>query len=218
MVVLHGAIKGAIYGMDKVDFNGKTPVFGLESFRRCYGPIICGHVHVAKCFENHIYYCGSPIRWKFGEEQAKGFLICTYNPNTYQYYMHFQVIESFRYDTINLTNMLAFEPIVVIEHIKKLKEKGIDYIKIKFDTACPTTDLIKKHFSTSRDIKIDVADAKFAETIQRNQENVDDMDKYAYMLNPNAKPEEIFVQYVNQCMGECYITVEELTKILNEGI
>ena len=56
-VVMHGTIKNAIFGCNQVDLNSiKAPVFDLRCFGNCRGPIICGHVHIAKCYENHIYH------------------------------------------------------------------------------------------------------------------------------------------------------------------
>ncbi|MEE3398624.1 MAG: hypothetical protein VZR64_04105 [Eubacterium sp.] len=214
MVVLHGAIRGAIYGHDTIDLSGKTPTFGLSSFRRCNGPIICGHVHVACCYENHIYYSGSPLRWRFGEEAEKGFLICTFNPYTYQYYIHLQPIKSFRYDTVDLSDMLSFSPQAIINKIESDKANGIDFIKVKFDQSNPITDVIKKYFSTNRTVKIDAPDYRFTETINQNQQNNAEFADYAYMLDPNMTPYDIFTKYVNQQKGECFITAEELEQIL----
>lgn len=215
MVAMHGNIKGAIYGMNQADLNAtKNPTFDIRCFHRCNGPILCGHVHVAGCYQNHIYYSGSPLRWKFGEEQDKGFIVCIYHPVSHQYYIHFETIESFRYDTINLDDMLKSEPKEIIEHIMYLKSQGIDYIKIRFSEVNATTDVIKQYFSNKTDIIIDVEDSGFKQTVQENQKNDDKFAEYNYILDNNMSPQEIFVQYVNQSKGETFITVDELVEIL----
>ena len=118
MAVLHGNIKGAIYGLNKADLNSaKSPVFDINSFARCNGPILCGHSHIQGCYQNHIYYSGSPLRWQFGEEQEKGFLICLYDKLTHQYTVDFQPIKSFRYDTICLDSMVNYDPKDIINYI-----------------------------------------------------------------------------------------------------
>lgn len=216
MVAMHGNIKGAIYGANNVDLNSnKNPTFDINCFSRCNGPILCGHVHVAGCYANHIYYSGSPLRWKFGEEQDKGFIICVYQPDTHQYYIHFETIESFRYDTINLDDMINSDPKEVIQHILYLKSQGIDFIKIRFSEVNATTDVIKKYFNTKTDIIIDVEDSGFKQTVQSNQENDNKFSEYNYILDNNLSPHEIFVQYVNQAKGEKFITVDELAEILS---
>lgn len=217
MAVLHGNIKGAIYGLNAPDLNSqKSPVFSIEHFARCNGPIICGHVHIAKCLMNHIYYCGSPLRWQFGEEQEKGFIVCVYDPRTHAYYNHFEIIESFRYDTIDLDSMINATPESAIQYIKNLKANGIDYIKIRFSGSTPTTDVIKRYFSNSNNITIDVTDTGFINTIKENQKNNNTFSQYAYILSPTMSEQEIFTQYVNQMKGEQFITVQELEKILSD--
>lgn len=219
MAVLHGNIKGAIYGLDKADLDTvKNPVFDINSFARCNGPILCGHVHVQGCYQNHIYYSGSPLRWKFGEEQEKGFLVCLYDKYTHQYTVDFQPIKSFRYDTINLDNMIDMDPKTIITHICNLKMNGIDFLKVRFKNATTSTDAVKQYFSTIQDIKIDVQDSGFMETVRENQKNNDQFAQYDYLLDNNLSEYEIFTRFVNQSKGEEFITTDELIKILSEAI
>jgi DNA repair exonuclease SbcCD nuclease subunit len=215
MAVLHGNIKGAIYGLDKANLDApKNPTFDINCFTRCNGPILCGHVHVAGCYNNHIYYSGSPLRYKFGEEPDKGFIICLYQPGSHQYYIHFETIESFRYDTINLDDMLNSNPQEIIQHIMFLKSQGIDFIKIRFSESNTTTDLIKEYFNTKTDITIEVEDSGFKQVVQANQDNDEKYEKYNYVYDENLSPHEIFVQYANQAEGEQFITIDELMEIL----
>ena len=48
------------------------------------GPLIAGHWHDGNVYDN-LYYCGSPFRWSFGEENDKGFLFLQYDTNTSEY-------------------------------------------------------------------------------------------------------------------------------------
>ena len=218
MAVLHGAIKGSIFRCDKRDLNSqKAPVFDINCFLRCSGPIICGHVHVAGCYQNHIYYSGSPLRWRFGEEEDKGFIICMYNPETKYYYIDFEKIESFRYDTFCLDNMINDDPQNVIDYIMSLKESGIDYIKIKFGSSNATTDILKKYFNNKSNIIIQSEDNDFQQIVKDNQENTYTFIEYEYFLDSNLTPYEIFSRYVEQSTnGEFIITADELIKLLSD--
>ena len=219
MAVLHGNIKGAIYGLNKADLNSaKSPVFDINSFARCNGPILCGHSHIQGCYQNHIYYSGSPLRWQFGEEQEKGFLICLYDKLTHQYTVDFQPIKSFRYDTICLDSMINYDPKDIIDHIINLKNTGIDFLKVKFGNATTSTDAVKQYFNARQDIRIDVQDSGFIETVKENQKNNDRFSQYDYLLDTNLSEYEIFARYVNQSKGEEFITSDELIKILSEVI
>ena len=198
--------------------TAKNPIFDINSFARCNGPILCGHVHVQGCYQNHIYYSGSPLRWKFGEEQEKGFLICLYDKLTHQYSVNFQPVKSFSYVTINLDNMVNVEPKEIINHIINLKMNGIDFLKVKFGNATTSTDAVKQYFSTRPDIKIDVQDSGFIQTIKDNQKNNVKFSQYDYLLDPNLNEYEKLTRYINQNKGEEYITTDELIKILSEAI
>lgn len=217
MVVLHGAVKGSIYGCNEVDLNSsKAPVFDISCFDNCTGPIICGHVHVSHCYQDHIYYSGSPLRWKFGEETMKGFIVCLYNAMTGQYYINLEEVVSFRYDTICLDELSHKDPREIIEYINSCKARGIDYLKVKFSEPNERTNVVKRYYSNINDIVIDAADVSFSQSIKNNAEKNDKFKEYDYILNTNMSPEEIFVRYVNQCKGCEFITVDDLIKILSD--
>ena len=217
MAVLHGAIKGSIFGADKEDLDSaKAPVFSYDSFVNCRGPIICGHVHVSNCFNDHIYYSGSPLRWQFGEEDPKGFIVLLLDPFTHQYYVHLEEITSFKYCTYNLSDLTSMSPDQIIREISLLKSRGVDYIKIKFDNANENTNIVKEYYKNSFDTVIDVENAEFVRAIQENQKINDKYAQYNYILDPNLSPYEIFVRYVNQQQGSQFITVDDLQKLLSE--
>ena len=88
-VFMHGSIKGSIYGNDNDNLNSRAPTFSIEDFQYCYGPIIAGHVHTAGCFHKHCYYNGAPMRYRFGEEEKKGFIILLHNLDTHKYYLEY---------------------------------------------------------------------------------------------------------------------------------
>ena len=68
---MHGTYAGSIYGKELPDLDSqREPVFCINDFGFCAGPIISGHVHNARCFDSHFYYCGSPYRWSFAEADA----------------------------------------------------------------------------------------------------------------------------------------------------
>lgn len=218
MVAMHGNIKGAIYGLNEVNLDtAKSPVFDINSFARCNGPILCGHVHVQGCYQNHIYYSGSPLRWRFGEEQEKGFLVCLYDKLSHNYSVEFQPVTSFRYDTICLDEMVNLDPKLIVNHIKELKMNGIDFLKVRFGNATTSTDAVKQYFSTRSDITIDVQDSGFIQTIKDNQKNNVQFVQYDYLLDPNMNEYEKLAMYINQNKGSEYITTDELIKILTES-
>lgn len=214
-VCMHGTLKGSIYGANESDLNSKkNPTFDLENFCNCTGPIISGHVHVAGCFQGHMYYPGCPIRWQFGEEQDKGFIILLHDLDSRQYRVHFEKIESFRYDTINLDHLLA-DPQKVISYVDDLKQRGIDFIRLEFSIDKEDClNIIKHYFQKDPTIK-------FLETYkkEKNKQAIHEAlnakyTGYDYLLDDNIEPEDKLTRYINQEMGYEYITLDELKNII----
>lgn len=218
-VYMHGTLKGSIYGANEVDLKTKkNPTFDLNCFCNCTGPIISGHVHVAGCYEGHMYYPGCPIRWRFGEEQEKGFIILLHDLDTRRYHLHFEEIKSFRYDTINLDHLLA-DPQKTITYVNQLKQRGIDFIRLEFSIDKEDClNIIKHYFQKDPTIKI-------LETYKQEKEK-QEMQKalnvkysgYDYILDDNLTPEDKLTRYINQEMGYTYITVEELKKAIYDAL
>ena len=214
--ILHGTIKGSIFGKDKEDLNSdREPVFSINNFVMCKGPIICGHVHVAQCLNNDIYYTGSPIRYRFGEEQPKGFSILMHNIDTREYYIHFEEIKSFKYDTINLDDMVKLDPKEAIDYINKLKNDGIDHIRVIFTIPSSSIPVIKNFFRTDPRVIIK-DDLQSRQLAARNEMIKEKFEQYSYILDKNLSPYEILTKYINQSVGEAFITVEELQELLKD--
>lgn len=216
---MHGTYKGSIYGKDIENLNSdREPVFSMNNFTGCKGPIISGHVHTAGCFNEHFYYCGSPYRWRFGEEEEKGFIILCHNTDTRQYFTHFEPIKSFRYDTINLDFMLQSDPQAVINYIKKKKDEGIDYIRIKFtqnnENLIP---VLKSYYRTDPYIKIEANfknEVMVKEVEKINTEN----EQYSFIFDKSANPYEILCKYINMKEQDTFITPEALINLIEEEL
>lgn len=214
---MHGTFKGAIIGKNERDLDSnREPVFDIEDFGSCYGPIISGHNHVYSRYKSHFYYCGSPIRWCFGEEQEKGFIVLLHNIKTRKYLVHFEPIKSFRYDTVNLDHMLNSDPSYIVQYIQNLKNQGIDYIRIKFTkNDIEKITLLKTYYRTRSDVKIDT-DFEQVKIKQQLEQMNDQYKQYDYLFDKNLSPEEILVQYINQDMKSAYWTVEGFTQFMKD--
>lgn len=222
---VHGEFINSIYREKGTQpgFDGNTPIFCLEHFCYCQGPIISGHVHTPGCFESYYYYTGSPYPWQFGEEEQKGFLLVLQNLDTRQHYVHFEPIKSFRYKTINLNDMVISDPRDVINYVTQLKEEGIDYIRVEITRPLNSEEIanievIKKYYKPNGDVKLKIDNPKKREVIEANTEMLDKYNEYSYITDKSLSPEEIFCRYVNQQENCEFITIEELKDILQNDI
>lgn len=215
---VHGTIQGAVYGATKEDLGSmKYPVFSIDSFANCQGPIISGHIHTPGCFGGYYYYCGSPYRWVFGQEEEKGFLICLHNLQTQEHYMHFQSIQCMRYDTINMDYYINRDPKELIAHVKSLQASGIDNIRLEFTKYDKNLlDLLNSYYRNDSSVKILAPDQKIEMTEEINRQIEEKYTDYQYIFDPELSGHQIITQYINQQKGYQYITTEELIKLLED--
>ena len=214
---MHGTFKGAIRNKNEHDLDSnREPVFDMEDFRCCLGPIISGHNHVNSIYKKHFHYCGSPIRWCFGEENDKGFLILIHNIHTRQYIVHLEPIYSFIYSTINLDDILNTDPQNIIHHIENLKNNGIDKLRVIFTkNDVEKIALIKNYFHNKRDIKIKT-DFELTNIEEKLEEMNTQFTQYSYLFDKNLSATEKLVQYINQEENSTIWTAESLTKFIKE--
>lgn len=216
MVFMHGTIKGSVYGAEMENLNSNhAPVFSLRSFEKCMGPVISGHVHTAGCFEEYMYYTGSPLRFRFGEEQTKGFLITLYNQYTRRHYTELIPIDSYIYNTITIDHLLNEDPKNIIEYIKHEKEvNNIDFIRVQFSNSNDNMNVVRNYFRTVGNVKFNELNKKEKQTRQIDKAVLDKLNAYSYILNDDINEYTKFVTYVNQNEGYDYITSDELINLL----
>lgn len=214
MCIMHGTIKGAVYG----DNVGQGRLFTMEDFLNCKGPIISGHIHKADTFYNHFYYCGSPYRWRFDDDCFKGFILMSYNSYSRQYYIDYEEIISDKYKTITLNQLINNDPIDTINYIKQLKaSEGIDYIKIKFSNPILASNkiAINNSFRTDSTVSLEFFSQEKEIARQAEEKIKEEGTKFAFLLDQNLTDEQKFVMWVNYLkQDEKYLTVEELEDIL----
>lgn len=220
-VFMHGTVVGSVYGANKENLgSSKYPIFSLESFGLCKGPIICGHVHKAMCLNGYIYYCSNPIRYRFGEEEDKGFIIMLHDRATYAHSMNFIPIESFRYDTIDICQLEYSDPNMVIQYLDNLLASGIDNIRIDFSNLNEpaTQKIIEQYYTNNPNVAIKRyvnKDTPSVNTTEEIQSKYSDLD---FLLDPTIDSYTKFVNFINHNMGSQYITVERLKSVLSGGI
>ena len=212
---VHGTFKGAVYG----DNVGAGRLLTPEDFIYCKGVAIAGHVHKSGCFNGFFYYCGCPYRWKFGEEEEKGYLLLSHDLDTQIHYVQFEPIKSFRYDTIYLDELVSEDPKKITEYINQLKiEKGIDFIKVRFRVPIPgyNKTIINNYYRNNSSTTIEFLDTKEVEEMKQ-QEQIKSIE-YSYLTDNKLSDFEKFVRYVNDNEGYEFITVQKLEELLRENI
>ena len=213
---LHGTFEGSVYG-DKPIGNGR--LFTMRDFDMCKGFMVGGHVHTPGCHKGYFYYTGSPYRWKFGEEEDKGFLTTLYDTETCSHYVNFNKIESFRYITIEWKEAVK-DPKLTIEYINRLqKEQGIDFLRVKFNVPVNGSDkvIIQNYYKHNSNTTVNFLDVMEERKLEDKANGVLNSD-YDFILDNQLSDIEKFVRFVNMKEGSEFITIDKLREILDEQI
>lgn len=216
-VFMHGTVEGAVYG----DNSGSSRLFRMSDFSDCLGPIISGHVHTPVCLHSHFYYTGCPYRWRFGQEEQKGFILLAHNLQTHTYYTAMEFIESYRFDTISVDQILSSDPKDTINYINRIKEEqGIDFIRVTFNTEVnqDMTDIMKSYYKNNKAVKLDFKFDKKIEEIKRNSTEIKEYEEYKYLFDKSLDKYDILARYINQQEGYVVLTSTELKNIVEKEL
>lgn len=214
---IHGTFENSVYN-NTVNVNGK--LFTLQDFNMCTGLMIGGHIHKPGCFQKYFYYCGTPYRYKFGEEEDKGYLVVVQDLDTCYHYTHFECIDSAKYITVDLDNIISSDPKEVINYIDNLKAtRGIDYLKIKFKYPVEGSNkvIINNYYRNNNSTSVEFMDIMEEQKAKAEASGEIESD-LAFLLDDKMDDLEKFVKYVNIQEGSEFITVEKLKSILEEQI
>lgn len=212
LALIHGTYEGSVYGNNV----GQGRLLTKEDFTHCKGLCTSGHIHQPQNFHGYFYYCGSPITMSFDETGVHGFLVCNQDLDTGIHYVELVPIESFRYETINLNTIISEDPKVVIDHINRLKEEQcIDYIKVRlgWEMSGANKTIISNYYRNTNSTIVEFKD-KMSDNDMLN-ERVASNNKYSYLTDSSISDFERFVRFVNESEGKAFITVAQLTEILN---
>ena len=117
----------------------KAPIFKSKMLcDMCYGPIFFGHIHTKDIFNDRLYYVGSYSRWKFGEEEDKGFYYVKYENDTKEFEAKFIVNnKAMKYDTIEIyekeSGFYKLNTENQIKYIQNLiKSFEYDFLRLQF--------------------------------------------------------------------------------------
>jgi len=220
MCLLHGTYKGSFKGSEIATLNtNHAPVFSMQSFVNCMGPILMGHYHINGCYDSYAYYHGSTFRYKFGEEEPKGFLVTLYNQYTRWHLTNLIPVQSRIYATININDLLNDDPKNIIEFIKHHKKtNGIDYIRVQFNNSNENMNIVRAYFRNNGSVVLQELDKKSKVLEQIDQSILEQNSQYSYIIDNEIDDYTKFVMYINQCEGKDFITVDELINLLEEKV
>lgn len=177
-----------------------------------HGPLISGHWHDGKRYDN-LYYCGSPFRYKFNEDEPKGFMFTHYDTETKEYlckkiinplvseYITYEIYSNMCTSQEDYTSHLSNIDKILqkFEETSHLNNK----LRIKFYVVDEKTENetfitgLRHKFINRRDVKIELKN-KMKEKIKKEvaKRNKERNETYEFIYKEEKEPSEIIQEFI----------------------
>lgn len=180
------------------EHNLPTMIYEYSKFAKLIkGPLISGHWHIKNNYKD-LYYVGSYDRWKFNEEDDKGFIYGEINTESSEYFLHFVRNPLARdYTTIMVTSSEVNTPedfAKVSDSINSiLKESPETMIRVVYIIEDESVDqmsysILQRKYATNKHVKFTVKDLiKRSERKMEKKKVKIEASKYNYIFNSDIK-------------------------------
>jgi DNA repair exonuclease SbcCD nuclease subunit len=181
----------------------KAPVFDSKVFiNACKGPIYFGHIHSHVSIKNHIHYSGSFSRFKFGEEEDKGWYLNVYDVTTNRYVHEFVKNKGAQKYTTILVNIVSeTDPETLAALIDNALETE-DYIKMKIvikeDVDCSyMISYLNEKYQKNTAVKIEVKnDFELQKDVIKDQKVDEIWKEYEFLFDDGLTHEEKIQKFI----------------------
>ena len=175
----------------------KAPIFKSKMLcDMCHGPIFFGHIHTKDIFNDRLYYVGSYSRWKFGEEEDKGFYYVKYENDTKEFEAKFIVNnKAMKYDTIEIyekeSGFYKLNTENQIKYIQNLiKSFEYDFLRLQFyipqgyENENLLINMINESFGKYKNLKLDFKVNSKIKSKREVEEKINLLlDKYGFIFD-----------------------------------
>lgn len=197
--------------------------YGLWN-KSIYGPMVSGHWHDGKTYDDLIYV-GSPYRYKFNEEEPKGIGFITYDNESHAYsyqkilnplcadYVTYEIYSNI-YQTKEDYKLISDEIDTIIKDFRR--ESFVENklrIKIYIVDDKPENEIfissLRQKIINDKNIKITIKN-KLKDKIKKEvmQSNIDRQKKYSFIQDKSKKPYEVIHDFIMTNNPEADVPVE----------
>jgi hypothetical protein len=129
-------------------------------------------------------------------------------------------IQSFRYVTISVDDIITKDPKVIIDYIDEMKTRNrIDYIRVNLNQPITMDNeaILKNYYRRNKEVQLQFNYNKDLEKAKDNyKEKLDEFKDYEYLLDKSLNEYQVLSMYINQQEGYTFITADELKRIVEE--
>lgn len=226
--IIQEAMSNAVRNIKKdTQKRKKAPVFTTgELSRICKGQVYFGHYHVNTNINDKVFYVGSFSRYKFGEEEPKGFYeIATDGEKYLNHFVENTSTQQYVQIAYSFKSKLFAPDVDVLSLLKDIREKkdssDIDKLKIIFNIPdeYPNPEffinLVNDVFRDRDDIKLEITNGYIVTKRNTNKEEVKEvLDTYPYIFEKGTTPQENISYFIRDKYKKD-ISVDNVTKYLN---
>lgn len=205
----------------------KAPVFNtMELSRICKGQVYFGHYHINTNINNKVFYVGSYSRYKFSEEEAKGFYEISTDGNHYiNRFIENVSTEKYVQIPYSFNNEIFKSDIDVLGKLKDIIRKkdlsNIDHLKLIFNIPdeYPNPEffinLVNDVFRDRDGIKVEITNGYIVTKRSSTKEEVKEvLNTYPYIFEKNTTAEENISYFIRDRYSKD-VPVERVKKYLN---
>lgn len=201
----HGMVREVAFvakSQESENTMSKAPIFeSKQLINACRGPIFFGHIHIHTVIRNHFYYPGSFSRWRFGEEDPKGWYLCIYDMETSKYLAKFienDLAAEYITVSLELTETYAQKPELIDAVVRNLSAEHIrlQIIVGEVDSAFALKYLTDTYGKGSR-VKIDIKNREKELLDEHENEVMQQLkDKYGFVFDESLTLAEVIQKFI----------------------
>lgn len=194
------------------DKRKKTKVFNTKELDKvCKGEVYFGHYHINIETDNKFFSIGSFSRWRYGEEERKGFYIVEYNTDKEKYsheYIENTLAKDYKTIRIGYNNEVFTNEDKLKESIdgfnNMIKREAYDNIRVVFNIPSniehpeSTINYIKETLKKSDNIKVEIVNGYIDEKRKIQKEKVNETNQlYSFIFDKNLPLEDKTSKFIS---------------------
>lgn len=200
----HGMVKEVAFiakNQESENTMSKAPIFDSKQLINCCkGPIYFGHIHTHTVVHEHLVYPGSFSRFRFGEEEDKGWILCMYNRKTGKYISEFvenKLAPTYITVTVKLEGKYVDDPGAVEAVVNQIHADYIRLVCLIKEESSYAIQYLTELYKNNPSVKVQIKNQLQQEKEAAEQKLMDEvMDKYSFVFDKSLTTNQIIRKFI----------------------